>query len=187
MHIVQSKSGNFFTLIILSIFILFPEAVNAANPWDKYKEGTLFELSKDQFGEPMDTEAFRPKPEIKLQTEEKQKTPAIGNSIENSTVKENPETKSLTNPGAEEKPKDTMNKATINMAEKKELKKPSTYNIENVPGKNIPPTPLLKPLLNLIFKISTVILSSIALIFSIKALKTAEDTQKTVSEFIGKV
>lgn len=80
-----------------------------------------------------------------------------------------------------------MNKATINMVEKKEIKKPSTDNTENVPGKNIPPTPLLKPLLNLIFKISTVILSSIALIFSIKALKTAEDTQKTVSEFIGKL
>ncbi len=184
MHMVQSKSNSFFTLILLSIFILFPETVNAANPWDKYKEGTLFELSKDQFGEPMDTEAFRPKPEIKLQTEEKQKTPAI----ENSTVKENPETKPLTNPGAEEKPKYTMNNDTINMVEKKEIKKPSTDNTKNVPRKNIPAAaPLLKPLLNLIFKISTVILSSIALIFSIKALKTAEDTKKTVSEFIGKL
>jgi len=183
MHIVQSRPGSFFIPILLAIFILLPKTGIAANPWDKHKEGILFELSEDQFGEPMDTKAFRPKPKPQTQAEEKVETP----TIEAAAKKENPETKPSTSAGAKETPKDKINKDKINIVEKKELKKVSTDSPEKVLMQNIPSPPLLKPLLNLAFKISTIILSSIALIFSIKALKIAKNTEETVSEFIGKL
>lgn len=235
-----SKLNKFFFIIILGVFLFYfktgtlPE-LYAENKYsdvlpehskkqlltvdkkkDQNKEETMYELSQDQFGQPIDTQKYKPQlieqTQKNKQIDQEQQTKIVKkiNQIEEINrieqikpveetfhIKKNnnkklavkevsqpdekgkieSETNPVTNP---------VNKQSIDLNNDQAIKKEKSTTIYN-PNislkhdiKNFSSPSLLKVLLNFLLKLSTVILSCLALLLSYMALKTAKRAEAKV-------
>ena len=219
-----SKLNKFFFIIILSLFLFYsrfgalPE-VHAENTHldtlpehlkkqitkdkkkDQNKEDTLYELSQDQFGQPVDTQKYKPasveqtqKNEEILQTDQEQQRNQIEPVQKKNQIEEDKnkitekETKVPYKKGGKEAGANSMtdpiNKQDSDLNHNQVIQKEKSTTIYN-PNvrlkhniKNFPSPSMLNVLLNFLLKLSTVILSCIALLLSYKALKTAKKIEE---------